>query len=315
MTVSEPARPSAVTARAPAKINLTLDVFSKRADGYHSIASIFQAVSLHDTVTVNHLPEGEWRFTCDAPPGILVPVDETNLAHRAARAVMEAAGSAASLHIHLVKRIPSQAGLGGGSSDAAAALLAVDALLSLQTPPDLLRDLAASLGSDVPFFLTGGAATARGRGEILSPLSDLPQWWFVIVKPPQSVSTAWAYNALDSNPQRSSYRATARVQQAIEQQDWERVTAWQCNDFELPVFEAMPEIAWVHDELRMAGAVAAHLCGSGSAVYGLMPSESAARSAARLLRGRYPGVHVARSLTRSESHPLSDVPIPLEDPS
>src|SRR5439155_268168 len=142
---------------------------------------------------------------CDAPD---VPADETNLAYRAAAAVLEAANRSKGVIIRLNKRIPSHAGLGGGSADAAYTLLGMDRLFALGLTSERLSEMAAELGSDVPFFLTGGTASARGRGEKLSLLPDGPPFWFVIVKPDACVSTAWAYQALDAIPQRSSARAT-----------------------------------------------------------------------------------------------------------
>jgi 4-diphosphocytidyl-2-C-methyl-D-erythritol kinase len=299
-----------LTVSACAKINLTLDVFSKRADGYHSLASVMQAISLWDTIRLTRRAESGIGFTCDAPDAFSIPADATNLVVRAAQSAFDAARQAGrsvagGLDIHLHKQIPAQAGLGGGSSDAAATLVGVNRLLGLNFDAPRLRELAAALGSDVPFFLVGGTAVARGRGESLTLLPDIPTLWLVVVKPEENVSTAWAYAALDALPERQSYRATKRMEAVIRGEDTERLLAWQCNDFELPVFQQFPKIAWLHDELRMAGAVTAHLCGSGSAVYGVAPNREAADRIAALLRQRYPNVYVARALTRDESDPLA----------
>src|SRR5579884_492128 len=307
--------PEAVVVAAYAKINLTLDVFSKRADGYHSMASVMQTISLCDTLSRQRRSEPGVRLTCDAPASFAVPVDATNLAYRAAEAALAAAseeGKAveAGVVIHLEKRIPAQAGLGGGSSDAAAALVGVNALLGLGLDSARLHALASGLGSDVPFFLTGGTAVARGRGENITSLPDAPRFWLVVVKPEENVSTAWAYSALDAVPERSSHRATGRMEEALHARDTDRLIAWQSNDFELPVFAQYPRLAWLHDELRMAGALTAHLCGSGSAVYGVAPDEAKAQRMADLLRKRYAEVFVARTLSRDESDPLHSAFIP-----
>jgi 4-diphosphocytidyl-2-C-methyl-D-erythritol kinase len=299
-----------LTRRACAKINLTLDVFSKRADGYHSIASVMQAIGLYDTLILEPTVQSGLRFTCSAPDAPDVPDDDTNLVVRAARAALSAALDAGAaipsgITIHLDKRIPSQAGLGGGSSDAVATLLAVNDLLAPALKPETLRDLAAELGSDVSFFLIGGTAAARGRGEKLTALPDIPQLWLVVVKPEESVSTGWAYNELDSIPDRQSHRGTQRLEEAIKQRDTGRLIAFQSNDFELPVFNHYPKLAWLHDELRMAGALTAHLCGSGSALYGVAENQAAAERVATLMRKRYAQVYVARTLTRAESLPES----------
>lgn len=309
-----PFSPSSRTVRAFAKINLTLDVFSKRADGYHSMASVMQAISLHDTLVLTRREAPGLGFTCDAPSGAEIPADATNLVCRAAQSALKAAEAAGyslrgGVDLHLVKRIPAQAGLGGGSSDAAVTLRGLDALLSLDLPPAILHECAAALGSDVPFFLMGGTATARGRGENLTALPDAPPCWLVVVKPEENVSTAWAYSQLDAIPERASHRATGRWEQALQAEDRDRLLAFQSNDFEQPVFTHFPRLAWLHDELMMAGASAAHLCGSGSALYGVVSDAATARRVADRLQGRYPFVAVAHTLTRAQSDPLEGNPL------
>lgn len=301
--------PTALTVTACAKINLTLDVFSKRADGYHSLASVMQAIGIYDTLRLTRRAAPGIAFTCEAPEAFAVPTDASNLAVRAAQAALDTAAQAGAaveggVAIHLIKRIPTQEGLGGGSSDAAAALLGVNALLELNLSTETLQTLAASLGSDVTFFLMGGTATARGRGEVITPLPDAPTLWLVVVKPEENISTAWAYSALDAIPGRPSHRATRRMEEALRAGDLDRLIARQSNDFELPVFTHFPKLAWLHDELLMAGALTAHLCGSGAALYGVARDESAAARMAELLRRRYAQVAVTRTLTRAESDPL-----------
>lgn len=294
--------------RAFAKINLTLDVFSKRPDGFHGIASVMQTVSLYDSLRMEVTSEPGIGFTCDAADAPDVPTDSSNLVVRAVQTALEAAPHRPrqGIAMHLEKRIPSQAGLGGGSSDAAAALRGVNALLSLGLDEATLGRLAASLGSDVPFFLVGGAAAARGRGEKVTPLPDAPPYWVVIVKPDQNVSTGWAYGALDAIPERPSHRGTKRMEEALNENDRGRFVAFQSNDFELPVFEQMPALAWLHDELRMAGAHIAHLCGSGSALYGLAETEPEAGIIAARMRLRYSRVFTAQLLTRAQSTHIED---------
>lgn len=295
-----------LTLNAYAKINLTLDVFSKRADGYHDIASVMQTISLHDTLHFTRREQPGIGFTCDAPDAPDVPTDATNLVVRAALLVMEKARESGHIleggtEIHLIKRIPSQAGLGGGSSDAATALRGVQTLFGLTDTELPLKPLAAQLGSDVPFFLMGGTATARGRGENLTSLPDAPNFALVVVKPEESVSTAWAYNALDAQADRKSHRATKRMEEALRSGDHDRVLAFQSNDFEQPIFEHYPKLAWLHDELMMAGCLTARLCGSGSALYGIVPTPAGAERIAALLRKKYPHTHAARALPRAES--------------
>ena len=294
--------PISVLARA--KINLTLDVFNKRADGYHSLASVVQSISLFDSLELLPSSGEDIHLSCDGEHAAGIPIDSTNLVVRAARALLDVAHCTSGLEIRLTKGIPSQAGLGGGSSDAAAALIGVTVMFGLDIGPKLLHDLAVKLGSDVPFFLSGGTAIMRGRGENISPIADVPPFWLVVVKPDVNVSTAWAYGALDSENDRSSNRATKPLENALKTGDFARMVSCQSNDFEQPVFQHYPKLAWLRDELQMAGTLTAHLCGSGSAIYGVARDERHAQKIASLLRGSYPHTYVARSLSRIESNPL-----------
>lgn len=287
-----------LTLASYAKVNYTLDVLGPRSDGYHSLASVMQTISLADTLTLTRRAESGIQIECDAPD---VPADRTNLAYRAAEAALNAAGRADGLRLRLTKRIPAQAGLGGGSSNAACALRGVNALLELGLSDARLRELAAGLGSDVPFFLVGGTAAVRGRGEILTPLPDGPPLWFVIVKPDINVPTPWAYAALDAIPDRVSARATRRMEEALRSGDVERVVARMTNDFEQVVFQEHLSIALLHDELLMARAKNARLCGSGAAVFGVACDRAGAEEVARILRLKYPRVFVCRALSRAES--------------
>jgi 4-diphosphocytidyl-2-C-methyl-D-erythritol kinase len=284
---------------ACAKINLTLDVFDTRPDGYHGIASVMQTVSLHDTLEIEARAEPGIEFRCDAPATIPVPLDSTNLAVRAAQRILDGRPDAG-VSIRLTKRIPAQAGLGGGSSDAAAALIGIDLALGLGLERSALLELAATLGSDGPFFLTSGTAVARGRGEIVSPLDDAPSFWLVIVKPDANVPTAEAYAALDAVPNRRSSCATEPMLEALKAADWERIVALQCNDFEPAVLPERPSILQAIEELRAAGALTARLCGSGAAVYGVAEDRPAAHAIASRMEGRYPHVHVATTVGRAD---------------
>ena len=289
-----------LTLKSYAKINLTLDVFSKRADGYHSIASIMQTISLHDVLTFSHSETQGITFTCDMAEGVPVPTDSTNLVVRAAQAALDQSGKSPErgIVIHLDKRIPAQAGLGGGSSNAAISLVGVNRLLNLGLSEKQLQECAALLGSDVPFFLYGGTAAARGRGEQIAPLPDAPRLSLVIVKPEENVSTGWAYGELDALPNRTSHRATKRLEEALQEGDTGRILAFQSNDFELPVFQHFPRLAWLHDEMLMAGAQTAHLCGSGSALYAVTASDAEAERIAELLRRSREQVYTASTLPR-----------------
>jgi len=231
--------------RAYAKINLGLRVTAKRADGYHDIETIFQTISLHDTLTF--MPSSALTLTCDAPD---IPVDDTNLVLRAARAA-----GAPPVAIALRKRIPAGGGLGGGSSDAAATLRALDCADA---------EAALALGSDVPFFLLGGTAYATGRGEVLTPLPSLEGIPLLLVFPPERIATARAYAMLRRF---SPPLGLARVR-AMADDDLLAHAAELINDFEEPVFDAMPHLAAIKTRLYERGAAWAGMSGSGSTMVG-----------------------------------------------
>ncbi|WP_067435560.1 4-(cytidine 5'-diphospho)-2-C-methyl-D-erythritol kinase [Nocardioides jensenii] len=193
------ALPSEVTVRAPAKINLHLGVGPVRPDGFHPLATAYQAISLFSTVTAR--PADDWSVTCSAGEGIDVtgvPLDDTNLALRAARLLAEHAGLDHRVALHLDKGIPVAGGLAGGSADGAAALLACDRLWGLGAPMGTLLELAAHLGSDVPFGLVGGSASGHGRGELVSPMADTGRYDWVVLTFDEGMSTPAVYADFDA---------------------------------------------------------------------------------------------------------------------
>jgi len=267
-----------VTVRAHAKINLELRVVGVRPDGFHDLETVFQALELHDTLH-GVRRDGPLAIACTAPD---VPADARNLVWRAAAAVwrhLERAGDPHGVAVRLEKAIPVQAGLGGGSSDAAAALVALSRLWAARLEDAELTRLAAGLGSDVAFFLTGGTAIGRGRGERLVALPDLPPHWVVLACPAFGVSTAEAYGWYDAD-------RTPAPPGAPLDDGWTLAPGPIRNDLEGPVTRRHPGIGVARAELLAGGAVAAGLCGSGSAVFGLFPARAAAEGAsAALARG------------------------------
>ena len=268
-----------VTELAPAKVNLTLSVGHKRPDGYHDLLTLMETVSLCDILTVkpeeSFLPEiklsicGKYR----------VPEDRTNLVVRAAEAYFGASDERFSVSVSLEKNIPTEAGLGGGSADAAAMLRALNRIVDRPLPTNELSELAASLGADVAFCLFGGTAVCTGIGERIEQVSDPARRFYTVVMGKERVSTPNAYRALDQNreeigkipsiPQKNDLIALARGEK--------RPLA---NDFETVVFPEHPGIAERKARLLSLGATDALMSGSGAAVFGVFPDENSAKQAA-----------------------------------
>lgn len=261
-----------VTVPAFAKINWSLRVFGKRDDGYHEINTVLQTVSLHDTITFEGTNGDVIRLSCDDRS---VPVDETNLVWRAAAALRERYSIRRGARIRLEKRVPAEAGLGGGSSDAAATLIALAFLWEIEVSADDLVQIAQGLGSDVPFFLYGGTARATGRGSAVEPLADAPQKHLLIIKPNASISTAKAYSMLNPAALTSSdSKPILFHSQASNSSALIDLNALH-NDFEPIVFQLEPEIERAKVALLKSGARAAMLSGSGSAVFGIFENQDA----------------------------------------
>ncbi len=255
---------------APAKLNLTLKVYGKRPDGYHHIRSLMVPISLYDTVTVSVIPRGI-RVESDRGD---VPSDSRNSCGRAAELFMAWAGSPAGVHVRIRKVIPMEAGLGGGSSDAAATLKGLMALTGKNPPPEILRGMAAKVGADVPFFTVGTAALAEGIGEKLTPVDWTVPFHAVIVKPPFGLPTPEGYARLRREPGEPPARGDY-----VPPRDWNELAGCLENDFERAWAEVHPQIDGIGKELVAAGADAAAMTGSGSAIFGLFRTEEGARRA------------------------------------
>jgi 4-diphosphocytidyl-2-C-methyl-D-erythritol kinase len=291
-----------LTLRPPAKINLSLRVGPLRDDGYHDVVTILQAIELTDTL----------RFAARRGPlslevrGADVVADPTNLVWRAAATLWRATGRAGDprdVAITLEKKIPSEAGLGGGSSDAAAALAGLNVMWKLDWPRTRLLGLAAELGADVPFFLVGGAALGDGRGEKLLPLADVKRLGVVILKPPFGVATADAYRWLDELCAAAKSRPKVAASEAGLDLGWPTGPVPIINDLQDPVLRRHPELAAAIAACHREGAMAAGMSGSGSAVFGVFAESAASRALRRLRR---PGwfATVTRTLSRRETERL-----------
>jgi 4-diphosphocytidyl-2-C-methyl-D-erythritol kinase len=284
-----------LTVRAHAKVNLDLRVLGSRPDGYHELRTVFQTIELHDTL-VCAARAGAFTLKCRTAS---VPLDATNLVWMAAAGLWKALGRAGEPRdtvITISKNIPVSAGLGGGSADAAAALRALGRLWG-GAPLTLLREVAGTVGADVPFFLSGGTALGLGRGEEIYPLVDLPPHWVVVVRPPFGVSTAEAYAWYDED-RAAGLREYRELQ--ILPVPWPTRAAQMVNDLEPPVLRRHPEIGDLKTSLKAAGAIAAAMSGSGSAVFGLFRSRAAATKAVRPLSRGGARALLTRTLTRAE---------------
>lgn len=271
--MNSPAQPALIQRRAPAKINLGLHVLRRRADGYHDVETVLLPIGWADELSVG--PAAPFAFTCSDPS---LPTDERNLCVRAARALAAEAGIKPRGALHLEKRVPHGAGLGGGSSDAAQALGLLRDFWGVRVEDEALHALAARLGSDVPFFLHDEAMLATGRGERLEPLASesyrLP-FALTVVMPPVQVATAEAYALVRPRNQRRP-----DLRDLVQSNDLSRWRRELVNDFEAPILARHPEIHGARRNLLDAGAGYAALSGSGSAVFGVFERGADAERAA-----------------------------------
>jgi 4-diphosphocytidyl-2-C-methyl-D-erythritol kinase len=245
-----------MTIDAPAKVNLTLRVLGRRVDGFHEIETLMVPITLADRLEINLRTDHDIRLTCSDPS---VPSDASNLAHRAAAAFAKHTGRKFGVEIHIGKNIPHGAGLAGGSSDAAAVLVALDRLLATKILPKELERVAATLGSDIPFFIRCQPAICRGRGEIIEPFEGLPPADILLVKPPFPIPTPWAYQAW----------AKSEKPSATFQQFHGSISL--VNDLENPVFSKYLLLPVLKSALRAHPAVsAAMMSGSGSTIFAIL---------------------------------------------
>jgi 4-diphosphocytidyl-2-C-methyl-D-erythritol kinase len=296
-------RPACVVAvRAFAKINLTLKVLANRDDGYHEVRTVLQAVDLHDALTFRVAP-GPFRIETRDPT---CPTDRTNLVWRAAAHLWRAIGRSGPLRnvcVQIDKGIPAQAGLGGGSSDAAATLKGLAVLWRVKPGAANLPAIAAKVGADVPFFFEGGTALGLGRGDIVVPLLDWSRSWIVLVVPEFGVSTKDAYFWFDRD-----LRSRPRPRPLAQSSDWHPASpkGWTPpvqelrNDLQDPVVRRHAALGSVLSALRRSGAAHAAMSGSGSGVFGLFARRDKARSAAALLARAGHRTLLTKTLTRAE---------------
>lgn len=281
------------TAQAPAKINLTLDILSRRPDGYHEVDMLMQTVSLYEYVTVEADPSwqgdcGEITITCDKEG---VPCDNTNIAYKAAKAFFNYIGvfNHSDISIHIEKHIPFGAGLAGGSADGAAVIVILNRIYDKQLKEDELREIGAKVGADVPFCIIGGTRRATGIGTTFKKVPKLPKCHILICKPEISISTAKAYALTDSRTG-AKFSYTDLCTKALYNSSVRNVSDFLHNDFEEVL--SLDVINSIKSTMLGAKALGAAMSGSGSAVFGIFLTESKAEKCAELLRKEYDDVFV-----------------------
>ncbi len=283
-----------VKVRGFAKINLFLDVIGRREDGFHEIETLMQPIGLWDDIAVTRAGRGI-ELTGDDPT---ISWGSDNLCYRAAEEFFERTGIGGGLRISVAKGIPHGAGLGGGSSDAAAVLVGLDELFGTGLGEEELSGVGLSLGSDVPFFVKGVPAVGRGRGEILEPVEGLGTGWILIVKPDITISTSWAYRNLRIGLTRGGGVATLRqLIEGLKRFPDIELTTW--NSFTTAVTESYPEIGEILDTLRRGGAILSAMSGSGSACFAIFGDQGRATEVHRLFTGRGLFTRIVRPVDRA----------------
>jgi 4-diphosphocytidyl-2-C-methyl-D-erythritol kinase len=266
-----------ISIKAPAKINWFLSILDKRADGYHEIISAMQCVDLFDVLSFDESEDIRLISELDIPP-------DENLVYKAAVLLKNFSSIEAGARITLHKNIPLAAGLGGGSSDAAAALIGLDRLWKLNLPAETLMSLASGIGSDVPFFLSGKLSLVRGRGELVTDLKTETSAVVLLVKPDIPVSTAWAYNSFQTRLTKKTVDIKLFCQ-ALRNGNYDYLRNSAFNDLEDVVFRKYPVIGEIKNALLQNGALFSLMSGSGSAVFGIFQTTEEAVSASGHLKG------------------------------
>lgn len=277
--------------KAPAKINLLLDVLGKREDGYHEMKMVMTSIDLSDRLTLSPRSDDQITLTSDSS---FMPNDERNIVHKMATLMKETYGVKKGVAIDIQKNIPIAAGLGGGSSDAAAVLRGLNRLWELDRPLDELAQLGAQLGSDIPFCVYGRTALATGRGEEIECIDEIPQCWVVLVKPPKGISswTVFENLPLDDLPHFNSENMLA----AIRSRDYEGVVREAGNSLEEISAQQQPLITRVKDKMLQFGADAAVMSGTGPTMYALTQKRAKAERMVNGLKGFCKEVYLVRTL-------------------
>jgi 4-diphosphocytidyl-2-C-methyl-D-erythritol kinase len=284
---------ASITLRTPAKINPVLEVLGKRADGYHELALVFQAVGLYDELEFFEDGQGLHLDILESP--VPLAADDSNLILKAAKLFFgEILKEERGVRIRLKKKIPLAAGLGGGSSDAAATLVGLDRLFKTQAGEKKLGVLAAQLGSDVPFFLTGGTALGRGRGELITAWPAGPEISLILVKPPEGLSTPAVYRS--GKAVMTGGEKAQHFQAILQRSDLREIGRSLFNGLEPAAFSLMPEVERIKQKLLDLGALGALVSGSGPTVFGIAENLSTAQKIGQSLEGKGYSVFVVSTV-------------------
>ncbi len=278
--------------KAYAKINLTLDILGKRKDGFHELESVMQQVDLADDISMKRLNNNKISIDCEGIP------QKKNLVFKSAFFLKRNFNVNAGVEIKIKKNIPIAAGLGGGSTDAAAVIKGLNRLWNLNLTIDELIEFAAKTGSDVPFSIVGGAALAKGRGEIIKKLDNFPALDLVIINPGFGIKTIDAYKGLDSS-NFGKHRKTAVLLKKLTKGN---ITKNLNNDFEETIFKKYPKIKSIKDDLMKNGAMNALMSGSGSSVFGIFKTKTQAKTAENSLKDKYKFVYATKTITNESNN-------------
>lgn len=292
-----------VTVKGYAKINLGLDVIGTLENGYHLLRSVMQQIDLYDTIELSRLSEAvviknalpaavtdngmRIILTSDSDE---VPLDQNNLAYKAAKLLLEHDSIREGVHIHIIKRIPVAAGLAGGSTDAAAVFMGMNELFGLGHSKDELQELGVKLGADVPFCIMGGTALAEGIGEKLTPIQTMPEMYIVIAKPSIGVSTKYVYENL--RLEQVTHPDTEKILAAMQCKDLAEMTGLLGNVLESVTIEKYPLIRELKDAMLETGAVGSLMSGSGPTVFGIFDTMEKAAEAEKQMRRKYPKIFI-----------------------
>ncbi|HAS72818.1 MAG TPA: 4-(cytidine 5'-diphospho)-2-C-methyl-D-erythritol kinase [Clostridiales bacterium UBA8960] len=270
--------------KARAKINLTLDVLGRRENGYHDVEMIMQQINIYDVITIKKTSSHEIKLTCS---DAFLPLDEKNLAYKAAKVMSETFNLNVGFEIHIEKNIPIAAGLAGGSTDAAAVIKGINALCELDLPLEKQQEIGFTLGADVPFCFMEGCAIARGLGELLTPIRGFEHAWMVLVKPSFGVSTKDVYTNFDFGKVKRRPDTWGMVK-ALEGQNRHEILSGLCNVLETVTLNMHPKVSDIKALLASFGSEGVLMSGSGPTVFGVFSSYERAKTAHKKLKKHYP---------------------------